>query len=79
VSGSKTSALSVFGAGSAGCGMADQLRNAMVADGTTQEEANTQVWLVDKQGQATPAAVRSMALVTFDSVRASPHRGRVRP
>jgi malate dehydrogenase (oxaloacetate-decarboxylating) len=49
----KDQRLVVFGAGSAGCGIADQLRNAMVADGATVEEANRQVWLVDKQGLLT--------------------------
>jgi malic enzyme len=33
-----------------GVGIADQLRDAMVADGATAEQATAQVWLVDKQG-----------------------------
>lgn len=49
----KDQRLVVFGAGSAGCGIADQLRNAMVADGATVEQADRQVWLVDKQGLLT--------------------------
>lgn len=49
----KEQRLVVFGAGSAGCGIADQLRNAMVADGATVEQANSQVWLVDRQGLLT--------------------------
>jgi malate dehydrogenase (oxaloacetate-decarboxylating) len=49
----KDQRLVVFGAGSAGCGIADQLRNAMVADGATAEQANRQIWLVDKQGLLT--------------------------
>jgi malate dehydrogenase (oxaloacetate-decarboxylating) len=49
----KDQRLLVFGAGSAGCGIADQLRNAMVADGATVEQADRQVWLVDKQGLLT--------------------------
>jgi malate dehydrogenase (oxaloacetate-decarboxylating) len=49
----KDQRLVVFGAGSAGCGIADQLRNAMVADGATAKQANRQVWLVDKQGLLT--------------------------
>jgi malate dehydrogenase (oxaloacetate-decarboxylating) len=40
----------VFGSGSAGIGIADQLRDAMVADGTTVEQATAQIWPVDKQG-----------------------------
>jgi malic enzyme len=42
--------LVVFGSGTAVVGIADQLRDAMIADGATQEQATTQVWLVDKQG-----------------------------
>src|ERR1700686_1044043 len=42
--------LVVFGSGTAGVGIADQLRDAMVADGATEEQAIAQVWLVDKQG-----------------------------
>jgi malate dehydrogenase (oxaloacetate-decarboxylating) len=40
----------VFGSGSAGIGIADQLRDAMVADGATVEQATAQIWPVDKQG-----------------------------
>jgi malate dehydrogenase (oxaloacetate-decarboxylating) len=42
--------LVVFGSGTAGVGIADQLRDAMIADGATEKEATAQVWLVDKQG-----------------------------
>ncbi|GFG76595.1 NAD-dependent malic enzyme [Mycobacterium botniense] len=42
--------LVVFGAGTAGVGIADQIRDAMVADGATLEQATSQIWLVDKQG-----------------------------
>jgi malate dehydrogenase (oxaloacetate-decarboxylating) len=40
----------VFGAGSAGIGIADQLRDAIIADGATVEQAKAQIWPVDKQG-----------------------------
>ncbi|WP_434094688.1 NAD-dependent malic enzyme [Streptomyces hyaluromycini] len=40
----------VFGAGTAGVGIADQLRDAMVRDGLEPQEATRRVWLVDKQG-----------------------------
>jgi malate dehydrogenase (oxaloacetate-decarboxylating) len=40
----------VFGAGTAGVGIADQLRSAMVRDGLDPKEATRRVWLVDKQG-----------------------------
>ncbi|WP_369386272.1 NAD-dependent malic enzyme [Streptomyces sp. CG1] len=42
--------LVVFGAGTAGVGIADQLRDTMIRDGADAERAATQVWLVDKQG-----------------------------
>jgi malate dehydrogenase (oxaloacetate-decarboxylating) len=40
----------VFGAGTAGIGVADQIRDAMVADGATEEQAAAQIWPIDKQG-----------------------------
>ena len=40
----------VFGAGTAGIGVADQIRDAMVADGATFEQATSQIWPIDKQG-----------------------------
>lgn len=40
----------VFGAGTAGLGVADQIRDAMVADGATLEEANSRIWPIDRQG-----------------------------
>jgi malate dehydrogenase (oxaloacetate-decarboxylating) len=45
--------LVVFGAGAAGVGIADQLRDAMVRDGASEDQATKQVWLVDKQGLLT--------------------------
>ncbi|MEU8837057.1 NAD-dependent malic enzyme [Streptomyces sp900116325] len=43
----------VFGAGTAGVGIADQLRDAMVRDGAPHDEAVGRSWLVDKQGLLT--------------------------
>ena len=40
----------VFGAGTAGIGVADQIRDAMVADGAIVEQARSQIWPIDKQG-----------------------------
>jgi malate dehydrogenase (oxaloacetate-decarboxylating) len=45
--------LLVFGSGTAGVGIADQLHDAMVRAGATPEQATAQVWLVDKQGLLT--------------------------
>jgi malate dehydrogenase (oxaloacetate-decarboxylating) len=40
----------IFGAGTAGVGIADQIRAVMVRDGLSQDEATHQFWCVDKQG-----------------------------
>ncbi|MEU9384746.1 NAD-dependent malic enzyme, partial [Streptomyces sp. NPDC048279] len=43
----------IFGAGTAGIGIADQLRDAMVADGLTAEEATARIYAVDRFGLLT--------------------------
>jgi malate dehydrogenase (oxaloacetate-decarboxylating) len=43
-----------FGAGAAGAAIADQLRDAMVADGAAEEQARSQIWLA---GTPTPAGL----------------------
>jgi malate dehydrogenase (oxaloacetate-decarboxylating) len=40
----------VFGAGTAGVGIADQLRDAMIRDGLDRDRATARIWLVDVQG-----------------------------
>ncbi len=42
--------LVVLGAGAAGIGLTDQLRAAMTADGATDEQARSQIWLADTGG-----------------------------
>ncbi|WP_218011123.1 NAD-dependent malic enzyme [Herbidospora mongoliensis] len=43
----------VFGSGTAGIGIADQLRDAMMRDGLDQETATRRIWPVDRQGLLT--------------------------
>jgi len=45
--------LVVYGAGTAGTGMADQISAAMERDGLTREEAKQRVWLIDINGLVT--------------------------
>lgn len=40
----------IFGSGTAGVGIADQIRAVMIADGLSADEATRKVWCVDKQG-----------------------------
>ncbi|MBU6530724.1 NAD-dependent malic enzyme [Streptomyces sp. NPDC057245] len=45
--------LVVYGAGTAGTGMADQISAAMVRDGLSRDEAGARVWLIDVNGLVT--------------------------
>src|SRR5579863_6083920 len=40
----------IFGAGTAGVGIADQIRNAMLTEGASEEDALNRFWLVDVPG-----------------------------
>jgi len=46
----------IFGAGTAGTGIADQLTAAMLADGLPEDEARRRFWAVDRAGLLTTAA-----------------------
>jgi len=43
----------VFGAGTAGIGVADQIRDAMVREGLSKDDATSRFWCVDRQGLLT--------------------------
>ncbi len=43
----------IFGAGTAGIGVADQLREAMVRDGLSKQDAISRFWCIDQQGLLT--------------------------
>ena len=45
--------LVVYGAGTAGTGMADQIRAGMVRDGLSPHEARSRIWLIDRAGLVT--------------------------
>ena len=45
--------LVVYGAGTAGTGMADQIRTGMVRDGLSPDEARSRIWLIDRAGLVT--------------------------
>lgn len=43
----------IFGAGTAGCGIADEIRDWMIKDGLTPQEACSRFWLMDSEGLIT--------------------------
>jgi malate dehydrogenase (oxaloacetate-decarboxylating) len=43
----------IFGAGTAGIGVADQIRDAMVREGLSKEDAARRIWCVDRHGLLT--------------------------
>ncbi|KAJ0163581.1 NAD-dependent malic enzyme, mitochondrial [Colletotrichum tanaceti] len=58
--------LVVFGAGSAGVGVADQVRDAIAAQGNIdKKEAAKQIWLVDRSGLLTNESELSTAQTSF--------------
>jgi malate dehydrogenase (oxaloacetate-decarboxylating) len=46
----KDQQIALFGAGSAGIGVADELRAAMKSEGLSEEEARSRFWFVDRDG-----------------------------
>src|ERR1017187_73563 len=50
----------IFGAGTAGIGIADQIRDAMVREGLSKEDAVRRFWCVDRQGLLTAGMADSL-------------------
>jgi malate dehydrogenase (oxaloacetate-decarboxylating) len=50
----------IFGAGTAGVGVADQIRDAMVREGLSKEDATRRFWCVDRQGLLTTGMADSL-------------------
>ena len=61
----------IFGAGTAGIGIADQIREDMVREGLTKEEATRRFWFVDQRGLLTTAMADP--LKDFQTGYARPH------
>jgi malate dehydrogenase (oxaloacetate-decarboxylating) len=62
----------VYGAGTAGLGIADMLREAMIADGRRPEEATRRFWALDREGLLTDD--RAADLLDFQRRYARPAR-----
>ncbi|KYH43818.1 NAD-dependent malic enzyme [Branchiibius sp. NY16-3462-2] len=50
----------IVGAGTAGCGIADQIRDQMVREGVPQDEATRRIWMVDLPGLLTQSMSEDM-------------------
>jgi len=50
----------IFGAGTAGIANADKLRDAMVGDGLSREEATRRIWCVDRAGLLTDESLTAL-------------------
>ncbi len=61
----------ILGAGTAGIGIADQLRDGMMREGLTEEDATAHFWLVDQQGLLTSDMIGRMH--DFQAAYARPH------
>ena len=60
----------IFGAGSAGMGIADQLRDAIaIESGKSKEEATRQIWCVDKSGLLLESQKEHLTLAQLDYAR----------
>jgi malate dehydrogenase (oxaloacetate-decarboxylating) len=68
----RTHRIVIFGAGTAGIGVADQLRDELVLDGLSPAEARARIWCIDRHGLVfdalsdTTAAQREYARTTWE-------------
>jgi malate dehydrogenase (oxaloacetate-decarboxylating) len=60
--------LVVFGAGTAGTGMADQIHAAMLRDGATPDQARRNIWLIDVHGLVTEDTVTACVGLTDSAI-----------
>ena len=63
----------IFGAGIAGIGIADQIRDVMVAEGLSPTEATRRFWCVDRQG-CSPTTWATGCAIIRQPMRAQPPR-----
>jgi malate dehydrogenase (oxaloacetate-decarboxylating) len=61
----------IFGAGTAGLGIADQIRDAMTREGLSREDATARFWLVDTEGLLTDDM--GERLLDYQAPYARPH------
>lgn len=61
----------IFGAGTAGCGIADQIRDQMIRSGLSREEAISRIWLIDLPGLLTTDMVDSLLYFQKDYAKNS--------
>lgn len=66
----------IFGAGTAGIGIADSIRDAMVRDGLSGADAAAGIWCVDKNGLVTADMERDLSEHQLQYARPSGENGR---
>ncbi|MGJ3355165.1 NAD-dependent malic enzyme [Providencia sp. Je.9.19] len=61
----------IFGSGTAGCGIADQIRDQMIRSGLSREEAISRIWLIDLPGLLTADMTDNLLYFQKDYARSS--------
>jgi malate dehydrogenase (oxaloacetate-decarboxylating) len=65
----------IFGAGTAGTGIADQLSDAMMRDGLSRQDALSRIWCVDRNGLLTVDMAGTLMDYQFPYARPAKDRG----